>query len=106
MNYNVVWSRNAENDLISILDYLLENWGKNSATKFNDKLKKQIHLITNFPIIFPSTTFISNLRKCVIVKQVSLYYLEIEENKEIKIIRLLDNRSDFNLIISELKKVN
>ena len=106
MNYSVVWSRNAEIDLLSILDYLLENWGKNSATKFTDKLKKQIQLITTFPKIFPETSFLPNLRKCVIVKQVSLYYLVTEESKEIKIIRLLDNRADLNLIISELEKVD
>ena len=106
MNYSVNWSKNAEKDLISIIEYLLENWGKNSASKFNDKLKKQIQLITTFPKIFPKTSFLSNLRKCVVVKQVSLYYLENEESKEIRIIRLLDNRSDLNLIISELDKID
>jgi len=50
------------------------------------------------------TSFIPGLRRCVVVKQVSLYYLEIEIDKEIKIVRLLDNRLDMNTIIEELEK--
>jgi hypothetical protein len=40
MSYSVIWSKQAEKDFSSILDYLLENWGTVSAQKFQDKISK------------------------------------------------------------------
>lgn len=104
MNYTIIWSEQAENDLLSILEYLLHNWGNGSATKFKEKVDNQVGLIASFPKMHSITSFIPGLRRCVVVKQVSLYYLEIEINKEIKIVRLLDNRLDMNTIMEELEK--
>jgi hypothetical protein len=42
--------------------------------------------------LFPSIDYIRNVRKCVVVRQVSLYSMEDEKERLIIIMRLLDNR--------------
>jgi hypothetical protein len=56
------------------------------------------------PGIFPFINKLKKIRRCVIVKQVSLYYMDLEIEKEIFIIRLLDNRQNPEMIQEELNK--
>jgi plasmid stabilization system protein ParE len=60
MNYKVIWSKQAENDLLSILEYLLTNLGNGSATKFKEKVDNQVELIASFPKMYSITSFIED----------------------------------------------
>ena len=46
------------------------------------------------PKLYSKTEARENVRKCVIVRQVSMYYMELEFNSEIIIIRFYNNRKD------------
>lgn len=104
MPYDVRWSEDALTDFKEILVYLNEQWGSNSVLKFQAKVEKEIEIISEMPGIFPFLNKLKRIRKCVIVKQVSLYYMELEIEKEIYIIRLLDNRQNPETIQEELNK--
>ncbi|MBX3044225.1 MAG: type II toxin-antitoxin system RelE/ParE family toxin [Candidatus Kapabacteria bacterium] len=92
MTYIIKWSEKSKNDFIEIVDYLLINWGNYSAKKFKNKVFKSIELILKFPSIYPITEYRKNLRRCIVVKQVSLYYQVKENDKEIYLVRFIDNR--------------
>lgn len=104
MAYKVRWSEKSKDDLILIIDYLLENWGSNSAKKFKKVVFQTIELILKMPTIYPLTEFRENVRQCIVVKQVSLYYQTNEKAKEIYIVRFYDNRRDSDRIPKELKE--
>lgn len=94
MQYTIKWSEKSRDDYFKIIDYLLDNWGKNVAKKFNETTLHLIDLISKMPTIYPLTEYRTNLRKCVVVKQVSLYYqINIDDN-EIFIVRFYDNRKN------------
>ncbi len=86
---NVFWSEPAVKDYKLILEYLINEWGEKVAIDFIDKIDSFIEVITINPKIFPLTDF-NNIRKAVIVPQISLYY--IEDINTLIIIRLWDNR--------------
>lgn len=102
MSFEVVWLERAEEDLFSTINYLKETFGLNIAEKFKQRVEKNIKLISEMPKIFPVIDEKRRIRKCIIVKQISLYYLEIEINEEVIIIRLLDNRMNPEKIEEEL----
>ncbi|MCD4791939.1 MAG: type II toxin-antitoxin system RelE/ParE family toxin [Bacteroidales bacterium] len=106
MSYKINWSATARNDYFTIIDYLLENWGNKSAHNFKNKVDKQLKLISRMPKIFPKTEIRKNLRRCVVVKQVTMYYLEKENSKEIFVTRFYDNRKDPDKLTDALNKGN
>ena len=58
------------------------------------------------PNLYPATGFFKGLRRCVLVKQISMYYLEVEVNKEIIIIRLYDNRRDTSELEESIEEMD
>lgn len=100
MSYSIRWTEKASSDYLEIMDYLKINWGESSVEKFVGIVDKQLSLIQEMPKLYPASGFFNGLRRCVLVKQVSMYYLEVEVNKEIIVLRLFDNRRD----TSELKE--
>ena len=104
MAYKVKWSEKSKDDLIQIIDYLIDNWGRNSAKKFKKTVLQTIDLISTIPTIYPLTEYRENVRRCVVVKQVSMYYQINEDAKEIYIVRFYDNRRDPDKIPDELNE--
>ena len=94
MYYTVKWTEKAESDYFAIIDYLLENWGRKSAKDFKNTVENTIDLISKMPTLYPLTDFRDGLRRCVVVKQVSLYYQVNDKDIEIYVVRLLDNRQN------------
>jgi plasmid stabilization system protein ParE len=88
----IVWTSSAKNDYFKILDYLNSNWGRKSARKFSETVTKQIELISRMPRLYPVTEARKDVRRCVVAKQVSLYYQESKPNNEIIILCFFDNR--------------
>ncbi len=102
MSYSIKWSEKSKNDFIEIIDYLIDNWGKNSAKKFKNTAINSIELISKMPAIYPSTEYRKNLRRCIVVKQVSMYFQVNESEKEIIIVRFYDNRRNLDNITESL----
>ncbi|MEM7184696.1 MAG: type II toxin-antitoxin system RelE/ParE family toxin [Spirochaetota bacterium] len=100
----VIWENEAERDFERIVAYLKENWGNQSAKKFTVQVKQNIRLVSEQPKMFPTIFIKQRIRKCVIVKQVSMYYMELEVENKILVVRLLDNRSSPEKIQKKLEK--
>ena len=74
MDYKLVWTQKAINNLEEILDYLIKNWSQKEVVQFKYKLSKQINLILQFPKMFPVSGYNLQLRKAVLSKQTTLFY--------------------------------
>ena len=106
MANKITWTETARNDYFVIVDYLIENWGRKSARSFKSTVSRQLKLISKMPKMYPKTEARQNLRRCVVVKQVSMYYLEIGLDKEIIVVRFYDNRKNPDKLVSILNKSN
>ncbi|XOV92057.1 MAG: type II toxin-antitoxin system RelE/ParE family toxin [Bacteroidota bacterium] len=90
MSLKIEWSPRSEKEYLNLIDYLLKEWGEKSATKFSDRLQNVLSDISKKPQIYPSTERRKDVRRCVVSKQISLYY-RIKKDR-IEIITLFDNR--------------
>jgi plasmid stabilization system protein ParE len=87
----VVWSERAVSDLKNIISYLEENLTEKEISKFTRKLEKQISIIREQPTAFVATKH-NNVRRSVMLKQVTLYYHV--EDSTVRIVTLFDNRQN------------
>ena len=91
MSRKVVISQQAEKKLQALFKYLLE-WSYKVKSDFIIKLDQNIQIIKEQPKSFPESDKQSGLRKCVITKQITLYYEFNDE--EIQILTFFDTRQD------------
>lgn len=91
-NRKIIWSPAAEEDLISILDYLQNKWSQRVINKFINKIDDNVGLILEDPKIFPIINQELQIRKSVVTKHNTFYYREVSEGVEI--VRLFDSRQD------------
>ena len=55
MKREIIFSKNAEKNVIDLLEYLESKWSIKVRDKFISKLDKSIYLIQNEPEIFPKS---------------------------------------------------
>ncbi|MBE0393016.1 MULTISPECIES: type II toxin-antitoxin system RelE/ParE family toxin [unclassified Flavobacterium] len=91
----VVISKRATYELEDLFDFLDYKWSIDIRKKVAQKLNKNIEKIRLNPELFPKST-VRNTRKCVVSKQISLYY-DFDE-KNLNILRIFDTRQDPNKI--------
>ncbi|MEQ8555253.1 MAG: type II toxin-antitoxin system RelE/ParE family toxin [Cyclobacteriaceae bacterium] len=92
MERAIEWSPKASSEYLRLVDYLLSEWGSGTATRFIDRLSFILDIIIKQPEIYPSTLKRKNVRRCVVTKQVSLYYRVAKD--KIELIAIYDNRID------------
>lgn len=88
----VIFSSKADNDLTGIIEYLKSEWSASQIRNFNSILDRKLEIIVNYPYSYPSILNNKNIRKCVLTKQISLFYLIKKDI--IFILRLFDSRSN------------
>ena len=91
----VVISKRATYELEDLFKFLDNKWSISIRKKVAQKLNKNIEKIRLNPELFPKST-VRNTRKCVVSKQISLYY-DFDE-KNLNILRIFDTRQDPNKI--------
>ncbi len=69
----VIWTDDAEADLIENLNYLIKEWSEKSASNLIKEVDAVIQLIQINTELYPLTE-IPMVRKAVVRKQISLYY--------------------------------
>jgi len=79
MSYTIKWTKSAENDYTTIIDYLLQNWPVSVAENFMEITENNIQLIQTFPSSFPIIYGKKKIRKCVLTKYNSLYYRTVKK---------------------------
>ena len=94
MSKEVIWSSPAENDLISILEYLDFKWSEQVCNSFLNTLDANIKQASLNPALFPFFNKSLRIRKCLITKHNILYYKD--NSSHIVILRLYDVRQHPN----------
>jgi plasmid stabilization system protein ParE len=92
--YEIEWTIHAKDELDALYDYLENNWSVREIMRFSRLLDKKLSLIIKFPFLYPAYENNNYVRRCVVSKQVSLYY-QIVTNRII-ILSLFDNRQSSN----------
>jgi plasmid stabilization system protein ParE len=90
----IEWTIHAKNELDALYDYLENNWSDREIIRFSRLLDKKLSIINNLPLIYPAYEDNKYVRRCVVSRQVSLYY-QIITNRII-ILSLFDNRQSSN----------
>ncbi len=85
----IKWTEKAQSDFDSILDFLLSDFSIKEVEKFINLTEDTLFLISKTPLMFPKAKN-NNVRKCVLVKQVNLYY-RVHKN-QIELLTFWDNR--------------
>jgi hypothetical protein len=74
MIYKVFWTVEAEETFIQNILYLEYNWTDSIIENFISKTEEAINSIRINPLLYPFVNKKKGIHKCLIVKQVSLYY--------------------------------
>ncbi len=85
------WSTTAKRTYFQIVEYLLEKWTKEEAEGFILRVEKVLEYIQENPFLYPYSKT-SDTFKCVVVKQVSLFYRLKPDQVELLV--FWDNRQD------------
>jgi hypothetical protein len=72
-SYTVIWCPKARITYYQIMEYLLEQWTFKELDTFISRTEEAITHICNNPLLYPYSKE-SDTHKCVLVKQISLFY--------------------------------
>ncbi len=90
MPLEIIWSAKAKSTYFKVLDQILKKWTLKEVQKFDSETNKHLALISSFPEMCSLIKRKSNIYRCVITSQTSVYY-KIRNNK-IYLITFWDNR--------------
>lgn len=85
----VRWNKLARHDYFENIDYLLQNWSEKEAQKFIDKVFEIERMLANGNVEFQNTDR-EGIKRCVINRQISLFYRVIS-NWDIEFLRFWNN---------------
>ena len=88
----VVFSKKSKEQLDELMAYLEAKFSKESKVKFVLKLDNVIKIIQIDPETFMQSSVNLKIRKCVVSKQITLYYRFTES--EIRLLALFDTRQN------------
>ena len=91
MSYTIIWSPKARLTYYQILDYLDEKWTFREIENFVDRTEEALTHISQNPLLYQHSKE-SDAYRCVLVKQVSLFYRIKSDRVELLI--FWDNRQD------------
>ena len=87
----IIWAHEAKIQYFKVIGFLFDQWGELVALDFEEKIKKMEVLISTGTIKFHYSKILG-YEKCVIDEYNSLIFNR--KNNKIRIIALIDNRSD------------
>lgn len=90
-SYNIIWSPKAKITYYQVLEYLELNWTIKEIKAFINRTDYVIEHISQTPFHYPYSKK-GDIYKCVVVKQVSLFY-RIKQ-QEIELLLFWDNRKN------------
>ncbi len=90
------WNTLARLDYYENIDYLLQNWSEKEAQNFIDKIFEIESILTKGNVEFQKTDR-KSIKRCVINKQISLFYRAIDE-KNIEFLRFWNNNQNLKYL--------
>lgn len=88
----IIWTNEAESDYSANIDYLLKEWTISEAEEFINKAEKLLHNLKIGKIKCKISQF-SEIRECVVCKQITLFY-RLNENNNIELLKFWNNHQD------------
>jgi len=79
----VVWTTDAKDSYEQNIAYLANEWNEAVIENFIEKIEEAVSHIQKNPSLYPFYNKRKKVRKCVVVKQISLYYRSTETHIEI-----------------------
>jgi plasmid stabilization system protein ParE len=92
MPLRVKWTSTAKRSFANQIDYLEENWGKKEIRQFITRVDDKVDHLSKRPLICPVIDVKRNIHRCVVVKQVSLFYRI--KSTHIELLLFWDNRQN------------
>jgi len=89
--YKIIWSHEALNNVISIITYIENKWGKREADNFLENLRSKERILSFYPEAFTLSES-TGYRRCVLTEQTSIIYKF--ENESVIIHSVFDNRQN------------
>jgi plasmid stabilization system protein ParE len=74
MVYQILWTNEAEITLENNLEYLEKKWNVATIIKFIERVNDILEKISVNPKLFPLYRKKDNIYKCVITRQITIYY--------------------------------
>jgi plasmid stabilization system protein ParE len=90
VGYKIIIKKRFANNLLNVLTYLEQEFGKKVADEFHDKITRALDLLKSYPYIGAPSIKLKGARGILITPYNRLFY-RIENNKII-IISLVDTR--------------
>ena len=90
----IKWNSQAKLDYYQNIDYLLERWSEVEAQKFIKQVSEIEFILRQGDIYYQDTDY-TNVKRCLINRQITLFYL-IEDSENIEFLRFLNNRKNIN----------
>ena len=90
MNFKLNISEEAQREYLDMKEYLLEEFGQKVRDHFAERVRDLFGLIAENPHLFPIYDKEEDIRRAVVIKEVSIYYEIIEQ--EVKIHLIIDNQ--------------
>ena len=88
----VLWNNKAKLDYFENIDFLLREWSIKEAQQFIDEVYETEFILKQGIIEFQDTNIL-NVKRCVICKQITLFY-RIIDKKNIELLRFWNNYQD------------
>lgn len=88
----VAWTRRSLMNAIAIKEYLAGKFSGKEVSKFESLLKQFELTVSNFPTLYPESKSQKLLRRAVIHKNTTVYY--ILDKDKVTVIALKDNRQN------------
>ncbi len=88
----VHWNELARFDYYDNIDYLLREWSEKEAQKFIDEVYETEFILKQGNIEFQNTGM-PDIKRCVISKQITLFY-KIIDKRNIELLRFWNNYQD------------
>lgn len=86
----ILWTPEARQTFNSNIEYLIAEWGDQVTSDFLDRVDEVIAKIKSNPNLFPVINNVDNVHRCVVVKQITLYY-RVVSSEQIYLISFWNN---------------
>ncbi|MEZ4907298.1 MAG: type II toxin-antitoxin system RelE/ParE family toxin [Saprospiraceae bacterium] len=96
----IILSKLSSKKIENLLEYLENEWSQKVKNDFIKKLESSLDQIRKYPESTIESNKKKGLHKCVVTKQISIFYKYDETT--IKVVTIFDNRMDPKKLIDEL----
>ena len=88
----IIWNELAKIDYHDNIDYLLKEWTIDEAKIFIDEVEEVLFNLKKGTVDYSDAGY-KDIKMCVVRKQITLYYKDLDENK-IELLRFWNNYQD------------